>query len=265
MTIADVSVVIPYFEASDCIERCLLSVASQTVRVREVIVVDDGSRLAFSVPDGLSRRLAADITTIRLERNMGAAAARNAGVRRAQGRYIAFLDADDVWMPEKIEIQHGLMQARAWTMSAHDYTFVRGLRDDSAGSGPETRAVSRLDFVFGNPFFTPTVMVLREGFKPFDEAFRRTDDYKAWLENFEPGSTFFIKRRLASGFKPPIGHSGLTGSVLVMHRSFIRVLASLHAEGKVSIPFYLATNAVEYLKLPLRCLRIALARLATRS
>ena len=264
MTIADVSVVIPYYEAADCIDRCLLSVASQTVRVREVIVVDDGSRLAFSVPDGLPRGLAADITTIRLERNMGAAAARNAGVRRAQGKYIAFLDADDVWMPEKIEIQHGLMQARGWTMSAHDYTFVRRPEDDAASGDPELRPVRRMDFVFGNPFFTPTVMVLREGFKLFDEAFRRTDDYKAWLENFEPGATFFIKRKLASGFKPPIGHSGLTGSVLMMHRSFIRVLASLHAEGKVSIPFYLATTAVEYLKLPLRCLRIALARLATR-
>jgi len=259
---ADVSVVIPFFEAADSIERCLQSVASQTTAVREVIVVDDGSTHAFTMPRSLPEELIAKCVTIRFAQNQGAAAARNAGVRRAQGKYIAFLDADDVWHPQKIDIQHGLMQSRGWHMSAHQYSFLPPATGVDARSALPARQIGRIDFVLGNPFFTPTVMVRREGFKLFDERFRRTDDYKAWLENFTPGRTVLIEAVLANGFKRPIGQAGLTSSVMVMHRTFVRVLASLHAERKVSTTFYLAATITEYLKLPLRCLRVALSRLS---
>lgn len=103
-------------------------------------------------------------------------------------------------------------------------------------------------------------MALREGFRPFDESFRRADDYKAWLENLRVGRSFLIDRVLAHGFKQPIGEGGLTASVSAMHRGFMQVLASLHREGKVSLPFYLTAAAVELCKLPLRRLRVVSRR-----
>jgi len=254
---ADVSVVIPLFDAEGSIERCLRSVASQSLSVREVIVIDDASAVSFEAPRPLPELAGSPITVIRFPRNRGAAAARNAGVARAQGKYVAFLDADDAWLPEKIAVQYTLMEAGGWSLSGHGYAFLplaAGQR--CVALPPRSRAVARHEFIITNPFFTPTVMALRAGFKPFDESFRRADDYKAWLENFRGGRTFLIDQVMAHGFKQPIGEGGLTGSVTAMHRGFMRVLVSLRREGTVSSLFYLAATGTELCKLPLRFIRV---------
>jgi teichuronic acid biosynthesis glycosyltransferase TuaG len=259
MSVADVSVVIPYFEAGDSIARCLASVAAQSLPVREVIVIDDGSAQPLAL-GGEPVGRATSLTVARLDRNRGAAAARNEGVRRARAKYIAFLDADDVWLHDKIRVQYALMEQRGWALSGHGYAATPvAEQPGAAAAAPRLRRVRRLEFAVTNPFFTPTVMVRRQGFAPFDEAHRRADDYKAWLENFSAGNTFLIERVLAHGFKPALGHSGLTGSVLTMHRDFIAVLASLRLEDKVSPAFYLAALLVEYVKLPLRWPRLWLS------
>lgn len=97
----DVSVVIPCYNAASTIGRAIGSVMAQTLPVREVIVVDDGSQ------DGSAEVIAEAFPSVTLVRqeNRGAAGARNTGMGRAAGRYIAFLDADDLWLPYKLELQ----------------------------------------------------------------------------------------------------------------------------------------------------------------
>ncbi|MFO0565807.1 MAG: glycosyltransferase family A protein [Polyangiaceae bacterium] len=97
-----VSVVIPAFKQAKLIPACLDSVAAQSFRGQvEVIVVDDGC------PEGTGDVAARHPLRPLLVRqsNQGVAAARNAGMSRATGRYVAFLDADDQWLPDKLEIQ----------------------------------------------------------------------------------------------------------------------------------------------------------------
>ena len=96
-----VSIVIPAYNAAPFIAETLESVLAQTHVHREIIVVDDGST------DGTETRVAPYLGRIRYTRqaNAGAAAARNAGLRMASGDYIAFLDADDLWVAEKLEVQ----------------------------------------------------------------------------------------------------------------------------------------------------------------
>lgn len=101
-----VSVVIPVYNACETLVRALESVAAQTFRDFEVIVVDDAS------PDGsgaLARDWAADrgldFHLITQQENVGAAAARNAGIEAARGEFIAFLDSDDEWLPPKLDVQ----------------------------------------------------------------------------------------------------------------------------------------------------------------
>jgi glycosyltransferase involved in cell wall biosynthesis len=96
-----ISVVIPAFNAADVIGETLDSVQRQTLPPHEVIVVDDGSL------DGTaSVARAHPLKPIVLAQpNKGAASALNAGVRAAAGDAIAFLDADDLWSPEKLEVQ----------------------------------------------------------------------------------------------------------------------------------------------------------------
>lgn len=101
MTMPTVSVVIPAYNAARYLSQAVDSALGQTFRDVEVVVVDDGST------DDTPARLAAYGERIRTLRqaNSGVALARNAGTAAARGRYVAFLDADDVWQPEKIERQ----------------------------------------------------------------------------------------------------------------------------------------------------------------
>jgi glycosyltransferase involved in cell wall biosynthesis len=103
-----VSVVMPAFNVDWCIGRAVDSVRAQSFRARELIVVNDGST------DGtraLLESYGSAITFIDQD-NRGMSAARNAGIRKTRGTYVAFLDADDWWLPEKLLRQVELMQRR---------------------------------------------------------------------------------------------------------------------------------------------------------
>lgn len=105
-----VSVVIPTFNRKALLLQVLENVFAQTYRPIEVIVVDDGS--TDGTPEAvLSSTFAGDIVYERLPLNGGPAAARNAGILRAQGRYIAFMESDDLWVRNKLETQVACMQA----------------------------------------------------------------------------------------------------------------------------------------------------------
>jgi len=98
-----VTVVIPTRHRPDLVTRAVESALAQTYRALEVIVVIDGPD-----PETAGRLNAlADprLTVLELERNVGAAEARNIGVHRGKGAWVAFLDDDDHWMPEKIAVQ----------------------------------------------------------------------------------------------------------------------------------------------------------------
>jgi glycosyltransferase involved in cell wall biosynthesis len=97
----DISVVIPVFNRPLTIRRALDSVRAQTLIPREILVVDDGS--TDNTPEILNEYLP-EIRIITRE-NGGVAAARNSGILAAGGTWIAFLDSDDVWLPDKLEKQ----------------------------------------------------------------------------------------------------------------------------------------------------------------
>jgi glycosyltransferase involved in cell wall biosynthesis len=112
-----VSVIIPAFNASDFIEECLRSAMRQTYAAIEIIVVDDGSTDNTSE---LVQALARQDARIRLfyQENQGVGAARNLAIRQARGVYVAPLDADDLWYPDKIERQVKAIQHGGPTMGA---------------------------------------------------------------------------------------------------------------------------------------------------
>lgn len=97
----NISVVIPTYNRGFCIHSALNSVFAQTLRPYEVIVVDDGSS------DDTAAVVATYGQSVRylVQRNAGASAARNTGIHAASGAWVAFLDSDDEWQPNKLEIQ----------------------------------------------------------------------------------------------------------------------------------------------------------------
>lgn len=104
--VQSISVVIPARNASATLGRAIDSVLAQTLPAREIIVVDDGSTDASAATAGAY----ASVSVIGLRDGRGAAAARNAGVRVAQGEWVAFLDADDEWLPDKLRKQAALIE-----------------------------------------------------------------------------------------------------------------------------------------------------------
>jgi glycosyltransferase involved in cell wall biosynthesis len=120
-----VSVVLPTYNRAANTERAIRSVLRQSLTDLELIVVDDASTddtegvvNAFDDPR---------IDYVRHEVNRGGSAARNTGIERSSGEYIAFLDDDDVWHPEKLERQVEEMESRSedWVASYCDYEYVR--------------------------------------------------------------------------------------------------------------------------------------------
>ncbi|MFP3959878.1 MAG: glycosyltransferase family 2 protein [Spirochaetaceae bacterium] len=115
-----VSVITPVHNDTRYLRRVVESVAGQTVAVLEHIIVDDGSH--DETPEILAR-LAQEFSGLVLihQKRAGAAVARNRGIEAARGRYIAFLDADDVWHPRKVERQVRFMEDRGVLFSFGDY------------------------------------------------------------------------------------------------------------------------------------------------
>ncbi|SFM27369.1 teichuronic acid biosynthesis glycosyltransferase TuaG [Gracilibacillus orientalis] len=112
-----VSVITPTYNSETYIRETIESVQMQTYRNWEMIIVDDGSTdQTISIIEEYQKE-DDRIRLILLEKNQGAAVARNTAIENAQGKYIAFLDSDDRWLPEKLERQLAFMQE-------HDYAFT---------------------------------------------------------------------------------------------------------------------------------------------
>ncbi len=98
-----VSVVIPAYNAARTLGEAIASVRAQTLPVLEIIVVDDASKDETLAT--LEALVGPDLVIVRQSRNAGGSAARNRGIDTARGEWIAFLDADDLWVPHKLEMQ----------------------------------------------------------------------------------------------------------------------------------------------------------------
>lgn len=114
------SVITPAYNAAAFIERCVRSVAAQTVAVREHIVVDDGS--IDGTAEIIARLQIEYPHLVYLQQSQkGSGLARNRGIAQALGRYIAFLDSDDWWQPGKVEHQVAFMQRTGALFTYGDY------------------------------------------------------------------------------------------------------------------------------------------------
>ncbi len=200
--IADVSVVIPAYNARVFLAETLASVFAQTLPPAEIIVVDDGSTDDTA---GIARDLG---VTVISRANGGISAARNAGIRAARGEYVALLDADDLWMPEKLEVQlAALAVAAVPSFSFTDFqTFdsrgVRAVKSTLRAHPAFRRTVPRAPSganvvvaasesrpVLPDMYFLPSSAVIRRAdvlaAGGFDESLRGCEDTEFFLRLFK--------------------------------------------------------------------------------
>ena len=106
-----ISVIIPTYNRAQTLLKALATVAQQTFADYEIIIVDDGG--TDDTEDRVKDRYGERIAYIKKQQNAGLSAARNTGIREARGTYIALLDDDDEWLPEKLALQIKLIQQDA--------------------------------------------------------------------------------------------------------------------------------------------------------
>jgi glycosyltransferase involved in cell wall biosynthesis len=158
-----VTVVIPAYHAADYLEKTIESVRHQTLEDFECLVIDDGS---IDETATVVQRLSTSDQRIKLisQANQGVAVARNQGIQEAQGEFIAFLDADDLWATDKLEahVQH-LRSAQDLGMSFGRVEFIQ---EDGNPTGvfsnPEFTNLTPKKLYEKNPAITPSNAVIRK-------------------------------------------------------------------------------------------------------
>jgi glycosyltransferase involved in cell wall biosynthesis len=178
----DVSIIIPTYNRRSFVSEAIRSVLEQTYESVELIVVDDGST------DDTAKyveSLSADIQLIQ-QRNRGPSAARNAGIRAASGKFIAFLDSDDRWLPHKLAIQMNYMQANPDAVVCYtDEIWIRNGR--RVNQKLRHRKYSGWIFNFCVPLciVSPSSVLMHrlffESVGLFDEELPSCEDYDLWL------------------------------------------------------------------------------------
>ncbi len=197
-----VSVVIPAHNAAPWLGDTLRSVLAQTYRDFEVIVVNDGST------DGTGTVIASFGQKIRCveQPNQGLPAARNAGIRHALGDWIAFLDADDLWLKDKLERQMSLLtesQTLTWVYSeAYMFDDATGTTTSTLNAGrrlPDGQILRQL--FLSNFIGTPTPVIRRDVFEDvgmFDETIVPLgEDWDMWLRVAARCPVGLVRRPLA--------------------------------------------------------------------
>jgi glycosyltransferase involved in cell wall biosynthesis len=227
-----VTVVIPAFNAERHIGEALGSIRDQTTRDFEVVLVDDGS------VDGTLREVerfsgVLDLRVVK-QANAGPAAARNAAIRLARGRYCAFLDADDVMLPERLAAQIERLDAEPDMALVHTdlMTFDDGgviHQTRHAFSSPcGGRVLDRL--LLDNFITTSTVMASRERLLEvglFGEERRVSEDFELWLRMAARWTVGFIDRPLVRYRRRP---GSLSDDKLVTARCALEVIESFWQE-----------------------------------
>ena len=154
------SIVTPVYNVENFIVETMDSVRAQTHQDWELLLVDDGSKdqTRAVIQDYLERTGETRIRLIQMEQNGGAARARNRGLKEAAGRYLAYIDADDLWEPQKLEKQLRLMEEKGAAFSFTGYEFAD---ENGVGLGKVVKVPATIDYkeaLKNTTIFTSTVM-----------------------------------------------------------------------------------------------------------
>jgi len=193
-----VSVIIPTYNRAESVFAAVASVLDQTFRDFEVIVVDDGS--TDGTAEQLEKSFGEKIRVIRRQ-NGGVSTARNAGAAVAGGGYLAFLDSDDLWHPEKLEVQVDFHQKNPGFLisQTEEHWIRRGRRVN-----PRDRHKKPAGYIFPQSLQLCTVSPssvlldkrLFEQAGGFDERLRACEDYDLWLRLTPEYPVALVERKL---------------------------------------------------------------------
>ena len=200
-SILNVSVIIPTYNRKYLLKRALHSASSQTFVPQEIIVVDDGSS------DGTKDWVLERFPCVRYicQDNSGVSSARNRGIREAKGSWIAFLDSDDEWMPDKLEKQEIAINdsKEAWLCHTNEIWIRNGVRVNQMKKHQKYGGdvfENCLDICRISP---SSALIKKEVFEMvglFDESLKVCEDYDLWLRITAVLPVIFLDEQLITKY-----------------------------------------------------------------
>jgi glycosyltransferase involved in cell wall biosynthesis len=182
-----VSIITPAYKAEKYIESCIDSVVAQSYRNWELIIVDDCS--PDNTAEVVKQRSDEDtrIKLISLEKNQGVVNARNTALDYASGQFIAFLDSDDLWLPEKLSVQINAMLENGWAMTYSSYSIIDEEGKDLAKTIEAPVSTTYRNLFRGSNIGCLTVVINREITGDFKMPHIHHEDYATWLDILKRG------------------------------------------------------------------------------
>lgn len=249
---SDLSVVIPAYRAAATIGRALASISLQTPGPKRVVVVDDGSGDGTAEAARAWAQALAPAELLVIEQaNRGAGAARNRGLAETDTALVAFLDADDEWLPGKLTRSLAVLAEEDYVLVAHNYLVDESLIDCQARlrvAGDAFAGLYRRGFIA-----TSTVVARRDALVAaggFDETLPAGQDFDLWLKVLaRPGARFTVFGDGLMRYHP--APAGITAQTEQRLASVLRIAhrhrSSLRARGLAVWPnLWFRVLAVHY-------------------
>lgn len=232
-----ISVVMPVFNAEAYLDESIRSVLGQTLSNFELITIDDGSS------DGSNERLLAwalkdeRIRLIKNSTNQGISASRNLGIAEAQADLIAFVDADDQWLANKLALQYEHHQQTSCCISCTAFWFGRAV----VNAKPQ---IDYKDLLANNVVNTSSVMVDTRFIKLEFTLFQPSEDYQHWLAISRSQPIHFIQTPLVRR----IVFEGVSSNKIKMVRQRWHIYRKIENLSFLTAAFYLAYYGVTGVK-----------------
>jgi glycosyltransferase involved in cell wall biosynthesis len=244
-----VSVIIPYYNSEMTIIRAVDSVTNQTYKDFGIILIDDGSTdESHRLIDNYINNHAKFKFVHIYEENSGPSRARNIGVIRAKGEYIAFLDSDDSWHKNKLEIQMKFLENnKDIAILGCDHNIL--IDNLSIKKSKDTETFIKVNFykrLFRNYFSTPSVVIKKEVFDElggFNESQSYAEDTLLFIRVFRKYNGGKIEKPLVNLYKEEYGATGLSSNLKESEKWELHNFKILRQENKfndkkINLPLY---------------------------
>lgn len=259
---ADVSVIIPVYNSGEEAYRAVKSIANQTLLPLEVILIDDCSpkldetRVWLSkIQDDFGDKFA--LKVLYQVENKGPGEARNVGWDIAKGKYVAFLDSDDVWHPQKMNIQYNfIIRHPDVGFSCHHLAIIS--TDKIQSFYHRNLMITDNNFIRINPTkylfkhypIGGTSYVMAKNIKDirFMPGKRYSEDYLVWLEFCYKYGGVLIDEFMGASFKPFYGAGGLSQSLWKLEKGELENYRILYSKKMISFLTMISASVFSFVK-----------------
>lgn len=264
-----VSVIIPFYRAEKTLRKTLQSVLEQTVRPQEIILINDASDDEGVILAEKIREENPEYTILLLhhDKNLGVSAARNSGIEKSSGDYIALLDSDDVWHPKKLEKQINLLENKnlnfdllGTARNGKPLLWPYAVAKNKIARVTFRKQLIRSEIVSSSAVFRKEIFEQTGG---FPSGQNHAEDVRFWLQALAKFNIGILNEDLVlcGEGKPTFGHSGLSSHLYKMYLGYCKNFDALQKDGRLTKTEVFLYKRFYYLKYLLLKVRTAWNRM----